>query len=104
MESGDEDPIVALLLLLLTHVKSLEIFRMGSTSSKFFRMLSVLASTPGLDGLSKLTKVTIGGEPGKKPLSMLNRFACLPSVRRIDVTGLTRFDHQNERWCTLSPG
>lgn len=88
IKSGDEDPILALLLLQLPKVAAINLMIMGPTYQRLFQTLTRILEAPGLSLLSNLTNVDINWEESKPdPLhrdwQAINTFAKLPSLRTI---------------------
>lgn len=88
IERGDEDPVLALLLVQLSNVTTLTLEPMGITSRRFFHTLISIPETPGGPLLSNLTTLEIHG-PWSLPRGRhrdwqaINVFARLPSLQSI---------------------
>ena len=94
--SGNEDAVIALLLVLLPNISSLAI---GQTSpgSNIFETIDQVAKASKTPILSKLTTVMISDDGRDGPLeaiSVLKPFALMPSVKELSCFGVTdQFSH-----------
>lgn len=88
IESGDEDPLLALLLMQLPNVAALEILAIGATCQKFFQTLTHILEAPGVPLLANLTNLTIARGQSQPDdchhdWQAINTFARLPSLQSI---------------------
>ncbi len=90
LRSGDEDPVLALLLLRLPNVADLKLMRVGLTFKCLFQTLTCILDTPGTSFLSSLTTLEINWEEPRRSgwnqtWQAINAFARLPSLRMLEA-------------------
>lgn len=108
IESGDEDPLLALLLMLLPNVAALEIMAIGATCQKSFQTLTHLLGAPGVPLLANLTNLTIGWEVPEiddchHDWQAINTFARLPSLQSIIAWYVYIDDEDDDSGYLLQP-
>lgn len=101
VEVGDEDPLIALLLLLLPNLKGLRL--VGCDAPFTIKLLERITEKEGTEILAQLTAVEINGcnpymgtDYQGEDIGILNYFAALPSVKRIiafDAYGNSENEH-----------
>lgn len=108
IESGDEDPIIALLLSQLPELIILEIMDIGVTCQKLFQTLTRLLEKPDLRLLANLTNLTIGWEKSQPDdchhdWHAINTFAVLPSLQSITAWKIIIGDNDDDSGYLLQP-
>lgn len=86
IETGDEDYIIAMLLVLLRNVQCLTLGRIGYSHEKFTATLQRISKTPGTPALLKLKEVTLNNEfsgPDPNAWLAIKLFAVLPAMESI---------------------
>ncbi|KAM0798412.1 hypothetical protein BDR22DRAFT_860065 [Usnea florida] len=89
LERGDEDPVLALLLLRLPGISTLKV-SFGRTSQCLFQTLRRRMEGPGLSSLSALTTLYIDLDHHHldPECEAISYFATLPSLRSMEIQGL----------------
>lgn len=107
IESGDEDPILAILLLQLRNVATLKLSYVMVTYQLVFQTLTRILETPGVPHLSNLTTLEVypqGSDPDRSPnWHAINIFAKLPSLQSVIAWNLWIEDHDDDRDYLLHP-
>lgn len=80
-DDGDQEPLVALLLLHLTHVKTITLGCPGNFPSKILETVTQISRSPNKGALTRLHTVTL--ESGIHHAELLEVFAGIPSVQSI---------------------
>ena len=108
IKSGDEDPILALLLLQLPKITEFNMMIMGPTYQRLFQTLTRILAAPGLSLLPNLTSVDINWEESKPdPLhrdwQAINTFAKLPSLRNLTAWNVYIENNDDDSHYLLQP-
>lgn len=108
IESGDEDPILALLLLQLPKVAAFNIMIMGPTCQRLFQTLERILEAPGASLLPNLTNVDINWEESNpdhlhRDWEAINTFAKLPSLRTLRSWNIYIDDNDDDSRYILPP-
>ena len=103
LESGDEDPVLALLLLRLPGINTLKI-NLEYTSQCLFQTLRCGMEGPGFSFLSALTTLYIRWADYVDPeCQAISYFATLPSLRSMEIQDLYLEEGVGHRECLLQP-
>lgn len=107
IESGGEDPVLALLLLQLSNVTLLELNYVMATYRHVFQTLIRILETPGVPYLSNLTTLEINRQDSdvdnNEHWHAINIFAKLPSLRSITARNFCIKDDENDSDYLLHP-
>ena len=106
IEKGEKDPIIAMLLMLLTNVRSLNIEWIGSSSKNFMETLQRISRTPGTPALSKLKTIRFNREDldsDTHPWRAIGMFATLPAMESITVEHIHVYESTTDDEYRLQP-
>ncbi|CAD6575336.1 MAG: hypothetical protein ASARMPREDX12_007228 [Alectoria sarmentosa] len=104
IESGDENPVLALLLSKLHYLASIKITLISREDRFLFQTLERAVKEPGSPSFSRLLEVEISGINSEMHnLCLLTVFAALPSVTSLKAYGLFGKDWYHHSALSLTP-